>query len=137
MPRCSVNIPGLPPQLQALASLQQPVRSKARAVLASGPKVQALFVPVFHSLRLARRNPGLQRRVTRCQGRIAPAVVAVQVGVEQQIQLATLELLVHQVQQQGSMGVVPAVHQHAVFGILQEHAVGRKPAALEHVDALG
>ena len=117
--------------------MQQPVRSKARAVLASGPKVQALFVPVFDSLRLARRNPGLQSRVTCCQCRIAAAVVAVQVGVEQQIQLAALELLVYQVQQQGGMGVVTAVHQHAVFGILQEHAVGRKPATLEHVDALG
>ena len=64
-------------------------------------------------------------------------MVAVQVGVEQHIQLATLELLVHKVQQQGGMGVVAAVHQHGLVGTLQEHAVRRKPAALEHVDTLG
>jgi hypothetical protein len=51
--------------------------------------------------------------------------------------LATLELLLHKVHQQRGMGVVAAVNQHRVFGTLQEHAVRRKPAALEDVDALG
>ena len=132
-----MHFPALTPQFQTLAGLQQAVRSKARAVLPGCPEVQGLFVPLRHRLRFTRRNPGLQRGVARCQGRVAPAVVAVQVGVEQQIKLATLELLVYQVQQQGGMGVVAAVHQHGLFGILQEHAVRRKPAALEHVDALG
>ena len=82
MARRSMHVPVLPAQFQTLAGLQQAVRSKARAVLTGCPKVQGLLVPLRHRLRFTRRNPGLQRRVARCQGRVAPTVVAVQVGIE-------------------------------------------------------
>ena len=137
MARRGVNVPALTTQFQTLAGLQQAVRSKAGAVLTGCPKVQGLLVPLRHRPRFTGRNPGLQRRVARCQGRVAPTVVAVQVGVEQQIKLATLELPVHKVHQHRGVGVVAAVNQHRVFATLQEHAVRRKPAALEDVNTLG
>jgi hypothetical protein len=51
--------------------------------------------------------------------------------------LATLKLLVHKIHQHRGVGVVAAVNQHRVFATLQEHAVRRKPAALEDVNTLG
>ena len=85
---------------------------------------------------MARRNQCLQFWVARLQGRIAAHMVAVQMGVEHQVQRPALQSGVNQQQGLFAVGAVTAIDQCAVVGTGNDDVVTGEPAALQHADAL-
>ena len=79
-----------------------------------------------------RGNARLQLRVGLLQRRVAAAMVAVQMCVQQQVQRAAIERGCHQRQCLRGMGAVAAVGQGAARLAADQHIVRGKPAALEH-----
>ena len=66
------------------------------AKLSGGQIGQRAWVPLEDLLRLARGNPGLELGITRLQGRVAAAMVTVQMGVHENIKGAITQNAVNQ-----------------------------------------
>jgi hypothetical protein len=85
-----------------------------------------------HRVRVAGRDQRLHVWVGLLQGRIAAAVVAVQMGVDQQVQHAIFQGCTHQRQGLRRMQTVAAVNQRGAVDALNQDVVGRQPAPLQH-----
>ena len=94
-------------------------------------------VPLRHLCGVPGGDVRLQLRIGRLQGRVATAMVAVQMGVEQQIERAVLQGRLHQ--RQGLRGVqaVAAVNQRGTALALDQDVVAGQPAALKNLQAGG
>ena len=84
---------------------------------------------------MAGRNQCLQGGVSGLKRRIAAAMVAMQVGIDQQIQWPALQCVRHQ--RLGLMGVsaITTIDQRAVTVTLNQHIVARQPATLKDLDS--
>ena len=107
------------------AGLQQSVEAKCGAVLSGVFVAQLILRPVLHRLGEPGGNPGEQVGVVRLQRMVAAAVVAVQVGVDQQVERAALQGVLHQRQGLRLVFHITAVDQGGAVSALQQHVVGR------------
>ena len=81
--------------------------------------------------RLAARDMRLQSGISRLQRRIAAAVVAVQVGVDDVIQRSTFECRTDQIQRLIDMRAIACVDQRSAVLADEEDVVAGEPTALE------
>ena len=138
--RRGVDLPGGGAQQNFTTGLQQAVKPERWALLAGGGVAQCVGVPLLHIGRLAGRDEGAHTGVTLLQRSVAAAVVAVQVGVEHQVQRLARQCAVDQGHGLCGVGAVAGVDQGraAVAGVTaQQNVVGRQPAALQNRDAGG
>ena len=84
---------------------------------------------------MAGRNQCLQGGVSGLKRRIAAAMVAMQVGIEQHVQRSALQCVSHQRLGLLCVCAVATINQCAVFASLNEHIVARQPATLKDLDS--
>ncbi|MCY1548587.1 hypothetical protein D9M68_847080 [compost metagenome] len=104
------------------------------ALLPRGGVSQRDGVPTVDSIGLPRRNPGSQCWVACLERRVATAVVAVQVGVQQQIQCGAPKGLAHEGHGLLGMAAISGVDQCTRPVALEQDVVCRQPAPLEDGD---
>jgi hypothetical protein len=106
-----VHLPQGGTQLARAAGLQRGLEAKTRALLARGAVTQGIGIPVAHLRRMPRRDGRQQAGVALLQCRIAAAVVAVQMGVEQALERRALQRMRDQRQRLLGMRAVPGIDQ--------------------------
>ena len=111
--------------------------SETGAMLTGWGVSQQLFVPIRDGRSQSGRNECLQVRKHGLQRSVAPAVIAVQMGIDQHIQATPLEHRLHQQTGLRRMQTVAAVDERRALAPTQHHTVGRQPATLQHGDAAG
>ena len=129
-----VHLPQAVAEPDVGAGLQQGVVRERGAALARGRVGERLGVPVAHMPRQTGRNGGPERRPGRLQRGVAAAVVAVQVGVDQQVQRPLAQRRPHQRDGLRRVRGIAAVHQRGGVRALDQDVVGRQPAAFQNRD---
>ncbi|MPM82343.1 hypothetical protein SDC9_129404 [bioreactor metagenome] len=137
VPRRGVDLPEPFAQADFVAGCECDIGAKWRAMLAGGLVAQGDRVPLAHLLEVAGRDARIHLRPAGLQCCIAAAVVAVQMGVDEQIKRPALQRGGHQIDGLRRMREIAAVHQRRAVLALEQHVVGRKPAALQHGDVTG
>ena len=135
VPRCRMHLPMQVAQQHLGARLQRGIQMEAWALLARRYVAQGMGVPHANKVGVARWNMGLQRGVARLECGVAPAVVAVQMGVEQQVERAALQRRVHQRERLINVGAVAAVDECGAALTLDQDVVAGQPAPLEDGNA--
>ena len=111
MARRGMHLPQALTQPYLAARLQQRIKAKLRASLAGRRVGEGVYIPVPHRLGQPRGYGGAQGRIPALQGRVAAAVVAVQMGVEQLVQRSPAQGRPDQRQGLWCMGGIAAVDQ--------------------------
>jgi len=130
-----VHLPQQLAQTYIGAGREDPIKAKLRTTLARWCVRQGDRVPTPYQRRLTRRNQGAHCRVCGLQSRIATAVIAVQVGVDELVQCAALQRPLQQRKELRCVGHVPTVDQCGTFSPTKQYAVTGEPAALENRNA--
>jgi hypothetical protein len=118
------HLPAQAAQLDFLAGSEHLRETEARALLARGTVAERVLVPAADLVRLRRRDRGMAA-VGRLQGRVAAAMVRMQVGVDEQVELAPAQRMAHQRQRLRRMREVAAVDQRGRAAAVEQHVVGR------------
>ena len=137
VPRCGQHLPAASAQRQGLPRRHALVGNKTFADLAGCTVAQDVFVPGQRSGVLARWNGDAAAEGTLHCG-VAAAVVGVQVCVDHLQQHLAGQALLQQGHRLCGVQGVAAVDQHRAFAgaAVQQHVVGRKPAAFEDGQSL-
>src|SRR3990167_2675426 len=106
--------------------------SKGRALLASGCVSQRDGVPIGNAVGLPWRNQGHELWIPVLQRSVAPAMVAVEVGVEQHIQRRLSKLAGHQSQCLAGMTAIAGIDECRGTLTSNQGVVGREPPPFEN-----
>ena len=131
MPSTRVDFPSATVQNNLLSPSQCGVRLKSRAVLTGGFKGKAIWVPFFCGFKDTVGDLRVQLRPVSLKMGVAPAVVAVQMGVEQLLRVLLAKQMLEQCAQLLGMTVVSCI-DHDGIRAEQDDGVGAQPATLEH-----
>ena len=119
-----MNLPLTDSERNDATGLQCVAENEARTQLTCGLISERQRVPVLHKLRLARRYESLKLLISALQCGIAAAMIAVEVGVHQEIQLSPMQCGFDQRQRLIRVCAVTTVDQYRLFAACEKNVVG-------------